>query len=95
MFCSQLFGWMICNPRRHYALLFVVMATMSFQGVANVQQQRTGVRPEFDSEHVEKLVHWINQHTEQSRLHQIHTSAAASVGASLIKLASSSLGILS
>jgi len=57
----QLFGW-LGNAARRHALTTVVIATMSFQGIANVQHQRS-IRAEFSNPSLEQLIHWINSST--------------------------------
>jgi hypothetical protein len=48
---------------RHAAMLAVVMAAMSFQGIANVYYERS-IRSEFSNESLEKLIKWISTNTE-------------------------------
>jgi len=57
----QLFGW-LGNAGRRHAVTVVVIATMSFQGIANVQHQRS-IRTEFTNPNLERLIRWINAST--------------------------------
>ena len=57
----QLFGW-LGNAGRRHVVTAVVIATMSFQGIANVQHQRS-IRTEFTNPNLEQLIHWINTST--------------------------------
>jgi len=61
-----LFGW-LGNAGRRRAVTVVVIATMSFQGIANVQHQRS-IRTEFTNPNLEQLIRWINSSTSSGYL---------------------------
>ncbi|KAI0208676.1 putative C-mannosyltransferase DPY19L1 [Lamellibrachia satsuma] len=54
----QLFGW-VGDRKKHYAIIAAIVATMSFQGAANLSHQRSIVG-EFSNPPLEELVEWIN-----------------------------------
>ena len=63
---TRCYGWQLFgfygNVGRRHAVMVVVIATMSFQGIANVQHQRS-IRTEFTNPSLEGLIRWINGST--------------------------------
>ncbi|XP_077978048.1 protein C-mannosyl-transferase DPY19L1-like [Glandiceps talaboti] len=62
LLASQQFFGFIGDKTRHYAILAVLVAGMSVQGVANLQHQ-WGIRGEYSNQPQEVLLEWINANT--------------------------------
>ena len=69
-FSSKFFQW-VGSQQRHLAILGVIAAMMSVQGIANLQQQRS-ILGEFSNVHLEQLVDWINLKTDTSESIVVH-----------------------
>ena len=63
----QLFGW-IGDKLRHRTAVFVLLALMAVQGVANLQAQ-WAIIGEFSNMPQEELLDWILENTEPSESH--------------------------
>lgn len=64
----QLFGW-IGDRVKHQMAVFVLLALMAVQGVANLQAQ-WAIIGEFSNLPQEELLDWIQENTEPSESHR-------------------------
>lgn len=62
--CLQFFGW-LGGREKHYAILTVLVACMSYQGIANLKHQWS-IMGEFSNMQQEELVEWIKAKTPTS-----------------------------
>ncbi|XP_053374702.1 probable C-mannosyltransferase DPY19L1 [Mercenaria mercenaria] len=60
----QIFGW-LGNREKHYAILTVLLACMSYQGIANLQHQWS-ILGEFSNMPLEELVEWTKANTPKN-----------------------------
>lgn len=63
----QLFGW-IRDKLKHHTAVFMLLALMAVQGVANLQAQ-WAIIGEFSNLPQEELLDWILENTEPSESH--------------------------
>ena len=61
----QFFGW-LGGKERHYAVLAVIVACMSYTGIANLNHQWS-ILGEFSNYPQEELVEWIKARTPASK----------------------------
>ncbi|CAG5129453.1 unnamed protein product, partial [Candidula unifasciata] len=58
----RIFGELRARPNIHAAALILLLASMAWQGKANIDKQR-GIIGEFSNVQQEELIEWINNHT--------------------------------